>query len=89
MVAFVTLAAAVGIVSFARRGGILEGWSGSPDEQLLGWTLLASPYVFAVWMILSVTAWGLASRRPPSDRVGRAVTYIVAAGVTMVLGLIA
>jgi hypothetical protein len=49
-----TLAAAV--IGLAKRGLPLEGWVGTPAEQMIGWTLLTTPYVFAAWLPVALGA---------------------------------
>jgi hypothetical protein len=49
-----TLAAAA--TGLAKRGLPLEGWHGTPAEQVIGWTLLTTPYVFVVWLPVAIGA---------------------------------
>jgi hypothetical protein len=36
-------------IAVEKRGGGLEGWTGTYAEQLLGWALFSVPYLIAVW----------------------------------------
>src|SRR4051794_36766374 len=45
----IALIIATSAISLAKRGLPLEGWSGTPTEQVVGWTLLAVPYVLGAW----------------------------------------
>lgn len=86
---FAAITVVVALIGFAKRGGVLEGWSGSPGEQLLGWTLLIAPYVALAWAPLAIGLVALAYLLSLSRRTVVALALILSVGVVLLLGVVA
>ena len=50
------LALTASAVGLAKRGLPLEGWTGTPVEQVVDWTVTTLPYVFVAWLPMALVA---------------------------------
>jgi hypothetical protein len=86
---FVLLTVAAAAIGLVKRGLPLEGWSGTPMEQALGWTLLTSPHVLVAWLPVALGTIAISAVSNLSRRAWVSLSLVLALGLLVLFGAVA